>query len=196
MRRPKEVLTTGEVAKICNVAPRTVSKWFDSGKLRGYRIPGSKDRRIPLEQLIRFMKAHQIPLDGLDTGLIGVLIAEQDADLGKALTTVLEKSSGFQVTLVRTAFEAGARAEAEMPQVMLIDVSIPGFGGRETVRSIRNIANLKDCALVAMVERSAEGAAESLRQQGFDDVLEKPFDSAAMMAAIDAHLAATPANGE
>src|SRR4051812_28109101 len=40
----KDVLTTGEVAKICNVAPRTVSKWFDSGALHGYRIPGSKDR--------------------------------------------------------------------------------------------------------------------------------------------------------
>ena len=42
----KEVLTTGEVARICRVAPRTVSKWFDTGKLRGYRIPGSRDRRI------------------------------------------------------------------------------------------------------------------------------------------------------
>ena len=49
----KDVLTTGEVAKICNVAPRTVSKWFDTGALTGYRIPGSKDRRIPLTQLIR-----------------------------------------------------------------------------------------------------------------------------------------------
>src|SRR6266700_792671 len=60
----KDVLTTGEVAKICNVAPRTVSKWFDSGALHGYRIPGSKDRRIPLNQLIRFMKQHGMPLNG------------------------------------------------------------------------------------------------------------------------------------
>src|SRR5947207_1217774 len=43
----KKVFTTGQVAKICKVAPRTVSKWFDSGRLRGYRIPGSQDRRIP-----------------------------------------------------------------------------------------------------------------------------------------------------
>ena len=57
MSKPKDILTTGEVARICNVAPRTVSKWFDTGQLRGYRIPGSKDRRIPLAQLIRFMKA-------------------------------------------------------------------------------------------------------------------------------------------
>src|SRR5579862_2648637 len=54
----KDVLTTGEVAKICNVAPRTVSKWFDSGALTGYRIPGSKDRRIPLNQLIQIGRAH------------------------------------------------------------------------------------------------------------------------------------------
>ena len=65
----RDVLTTGEVAKICNVASRTVSKWFDSGQLRGYRIPGSKDRRIPVSSLIRFMKSHNIPLDGLMSGL-------------------------------------------------------------------------------------------------------------------------------
>jgi hypothetical protein len=47
--------TTGEVGVICDVAPRTVLKWFDSGKLKGYRIPCSKDRRIPREQLREFL---------------------------------------------------------------------------------------------------------------------------------------------
>ena len=73
MSRDKDVLTTGEVARICNVAPRTVSKWFDSGQLRGYRIPGSKDRRIPLNALIKFMKSHGIPMDGLVSGETRVL---------------------------------------------------------------------------------------------------------------------------
>ena len=72
--KKKSVLTTGQVAKICNVAPRTVSKWFDSGQLRGYRIPGSKDRRIPVDQLVRFMKSHGMPTEGVETGSIGVLI--------------------------------------------------------------------------------------------------------------------------
>jgi len=75
----KKVLTTGEVARICNVAPRTVSKWFDSGQLRGYRIPGSKDRRIPLEQLVRFMKSHGIPTDGLSLGAPTVLLMLAEA---------------------------------------------------------------------------------------------------------------------
>src|SRR5687768_11242767 len=77
----KDVLTTGEVAKICNVAPRTVSKWFDSGALRGYRIPGSKDRRIPLNQLIRFMKQHGMPLNGLMTGCTRILIVDDEQDI-------------------------------------------------------------------------------------------------------------------
>ena len=62
----KTIFTTGQVAKICKVAPRTVSKWFDSGRLRGYRIPGSQDRRIPREHLIRFLKEHGMPLGELD----------------------------------------------------------------------------------------------------------------------------------
>ena len=62
----KPVFTTGQVAKICKVAPRTVSKWFDSGTLRGYRIPGSQDRRIPREHLIRFLKEYGMPLGELE----------------------------------------------------------------------------------------------------------------------------------
>ena len=61
MAKGKKVLTTGEVAEICNVASRTVGKWFDGGLLKGYRIPGSRDRRIPVGELVRFMKAYEIP---------------------------------------------------------------------------------------------------------------------------------------
>jgi excisionase family DNA binding protein len=62
----KKVFTTGQVAKICRVSSRVVGKWFDSGKLRGYRIPGHQDRRIPRDQLIRFLKEHGLPLGELE----------------------------------------------------------------------------------------------------------------------------------
>jgi hypothetical protein len=60
------VFTTGKVAKICKVSPRTVSKWFDTDRLKGYRIPGSLDRRIPRKHLIQFMKENGIPLDDFE----------------------------------------------------------------------------------------------------------------------------------
>ena len=61
MAKGRKVLTTGEVAEVCNVASRTVSKWFDKKLLKGYRIPGSRDRRIPIAELVAFMKEYEIP---------------------------------------------------------------------------------------------------------------------------------------
>ncbi len=63
MASKKKAFTTGQVADICSVSPQTVIKWFDSGKLKGYKLPGSKDRRIPVENLLQFMKDHDIPVD-------------------------------------------------------------------------------------------------------------------------------------
>lgn len=54
----KQIFTTGDVAKMLQVAPRTISKWFDSGRLRGFRIPGSQDRRIPRQALEKFIEEH------------------------------------------------------------------------------------------------------------------------------------------
>ena len=91
MAKGKKVLTTGDVARICNVAPRTVSKWFDNGQLRGYRIPGSKDRRIPLNELVRFMKLHNMPTTSLPLGQLRVLVADSNSDSASALARTLKQ---------------------------------------------------------------------------------------------------------
>jgi excisionase family DNA binding protein len=185
MRRQKDVLTTGEVARVCNVAPRTVSKWFDSGKLRGYRIPGSKDRRIPLQQLIRFMRAHGMPLDGLNSGITRVLVVEADRDVAELLSTALARDAGYEVRTAHAAFEAGSVAEAFKPQIMLLDVSLPGLAGREAVRSIRNSPDLATAKLIAVTQPLREGEAENLKQQGFDATLPRPFEVSQAVAVIE-----------
>lgn len=64
------VLTTREVAKICGVAPRTVANWIDAKVLRGYCIPGSKDRRIIIRYLREFMQANDMNIEALDQFLL------------------------------------------------------------------------------------------------------------------------------
>lgn len=56
-----EVFTTGQIAEICKVSHRTVCRWIDSGRLKGYRIPGSKFRRVPRENLIQLLEQHEMP---------------------------------------------------------------------------------------------------------------------------------------
>ena len=120
-----KVFTTGQVAKICKVAPRTVSKWFDSGRLKGYRIPGSQDRRIPREYLIRFLKEHGMPLGDLeDEAMAKILIVAQDQVLIENLKRELPPERSFKVAVAASGFEAGIQAESFHPDCIITDFSI------------------------------------------------------------------------
>ena len=193
MERHKTVLTTGEVAKICSVAPRTVSKWFDAGHLRGYRIPGSKDRRIPVDQLIRFMRAHGIPLNGLDGGKRRVLVLDADTALSDALRTALENDGGFEVTTVGSALEAGAAAVELKPHVIVVDVSLPDVIPQAMVRFQRSNCDLQTTSLIGVSTNLSNGQGQALLQQGFAGFLSKPFDTAALIRVIEQTANFTPA---
>ncbi len=59
----KKIYTTGEVAKLLGININTVIKWFDDGKIQGFRLPGSRERRITHVALVAFMNENGIPMD-------------------------------------------------------------------------------------------------------------------------------------
>lgn len=69
-------LTTGVIARLTGVAPRTVSKWIDGGLLVGYRIPLSKDRRVEVSDLRTFMNLQGLPTTRLDEYLSGLAVED------------------------------------------------------------------------------------------------------------------------
>ena len=181
----KEVFTTGEVAGICNVAPRTVSKWFDSGQLRGYRIPGSKDRRIPKAHLLRFMRAHGIPLGELETGQVLLLIVDDDPDLTAILKESLEADGHYEVAVAGAAFEAGVSAGTRAPHVMIVDVTLPDLLPRALSRTIRANEQLQGLKLIGTSGGLTRGQGQALVQDGFDAFLRKPFEIRELIALIE-----------
>lgn len=170
------ILTTGQVAKICKVAPRTVSKWFDTGQLRGYRIPGSKDRRIPLQQLIRFMKAHGMPLDELETGQVRVLIVDPDRDLTALLQQALTAPGQFDTRIAESTFEAGALTEQFRPHVLLVSLDLAGVDGRLLARFFAGRPELEGTRLIGTSPALTSADRQALLQQGFHQLLAKPFN--------------------
>ena len=175
MSRQKDILTTGEVAKICNVAPRTVSKWFDSGQLRGYRIPGSKDRRIPISSLVRFMKAHNIPLDGLQSGRTRVLIVDDESEIVDVLEKVLTEQANYEVHTAHNGFAAGLECEKFKPSVILLDMHLPDVHGEDVLKIVRDNNELAMTKVIAMSGKLTDGQAQGLLTKGFDHYLKKPF---------------------
>ena len=184
MRSDKTVFTTGDVARICNVAPRTVSKWFDSGQLRGYRIPGSKDRRIPLDQLTRFMRAHGIPLGELASPQTRVLILDTDL----TLRTTLQKGlvdTGYEVDLADSAFEAGARVQEAKPRVLVVDMSLPDVEPKPLVRFIRTLDQVEAPQVIGTAIGLTDPQGQALIQEGLHGFIAKPFELRALITLIE-----------
>ena len=188
MDKRKDVLTTGQVAKICNVAPRTVSKWFDSGQLRGYRIPGSKDRRIPLPQLVRFMRAHNIPLNGLESGTSRVMLVDSNTELTGTLADALEKDGRYEVRIAECAFDAGVIAQQFKPHIIFLDIMLGDIDIKRICNLIRENAELEGARIVALTSALTDGEVQALLQQGYDAYLAKPFDVKELIQCIDESL--------
>ncbi|MEO0632251.1 MAG: response regulator [Planctomycetota bacterium] len=188
----KDVLTTGEVAKICNVAPRTVSKWFDSGQLKGYRIPGSKDRRIPVPELVKFMKAHGIPLDGITGGRTRVLIVDDETEVVGTLKDVLTERTNYDVRVATSGFEAGIECERFRPHVLLLDMHLgdgasSSSGDAETLAAhVQGSDSLQMTKIIPMSGKLTDGQAAALSSKGFEGFLRKPFQVRSVVESIEA----------
>ncbi len=185
MAKGKDVLTTGDVAKICHVAPRTVSKWFDNGQLKGYRIPGSKDRRIPVSELIRFMKVHNMPTEELAVGKIRILIADSNDQTTSALAEILQSKAGYEVQAVRTSFEAGAALLKFAPHVLLVSLLADDIDATSICRGIRDNEDLRTIKVIAIANQLSDSESEALLQKGFDGYVPYSADATEVIQKIE-----------
>jgi excisionase family DNA binding protein len=174
----KKVFTTGQVAKICKVAPRTVSKWFDSGRLRGYRIPGSQDRRIPREALIKFLKEYGMPLGELEEeGLHKILIVGAEKLFVDRIRELLPEAEDFKYELAASGFEAGIQAESFHPDTIIIDLAMGRAEGLQIATNLRRKPEYEQTLILAMASED-EADPDALKNYGFSEAFKKPFDIA------------------
>jgi excisionase family DNA binding protein len=171
----KSVFTTGDVADICKLSQQTVIRCFDSGRLRGYRVPGSKFRRIPRDALIQFMKEHSIPLDQLGSGKTRVLVVDDDLAIVEMLVELLERDGRFEVQTAATGFDAGLRTREFRPNVLVLDYLLPDINGNAVCRSIRSDESLKDVRIIIVSGVIDRDHVDKLLQDGADDFIQKPF---------------------
>ncbi len=189
MAKGKNVLTTGDVAKICNVAPRTVSKWFDSGQLKGYRIPGSKDRRIPVNELIRFMKQNDMPTTAIPVGKVRVLMVDGYANAVSGLAEDLRNKAGYEVQTVTSSFETGVVAQKLAPHVMLINLLAEDVDAADICKSVRCNEDLQTIRLIAIANQLSDSESAALLQMGFDGYISSPTDAVEVIKRIEETIA-------
>lgn len=171
----KAIFTTGEVAELCNLSQQTVIRNFDSGRLKGFRVPGSRFRRIPRDSLIQFMKEHGLSLDRIETGKTRVLVVDDDPAIVEMLVELLERDGRFEVQTAATGFDAGLRTREFRPDVIVLDFMLPDINGNAVCKSIRSDESLRDVRIIIVSGVVDPADVSKLKEAGADDFLQKPF---------------------
>lgn len=184
----KTVFTTGEAAKICKVSQQTIIRCFDSGQLKGFRVPGSRFRRIPRDVLYKFMKDNGIPTDALESGKRKALIVDDDQDLVDLLQDLLESDGRFEVRAVNNGFDAGMMVKEYRPDVIILDVMLPDINGREVCQRVRSDPAMDDVKIICISGIVEADKIDDLRNAGANDFIQKPFEMETVLNRVCKHL--------
>jgi excisionase family DNA binding protein len=172
----KAVYTTGEAAEICKLSQQTIIRCFDNGQLEGFRVPGSKFRRIPHEALMRFMRANNIPIEGIESGKIRVLVVDDDPEIVELFVDVLQADGRFEVATAQTGYDAGLMTEQFKPHIVVLDFMLPDINGNVVCRTIRENPALTDIRILIISGMVDPMEVEGLKTAGADDFIKKPFN--------------------
>jgi len=187
MDKMKNLFTTGEAAEICNISQQTIIRCFDSGRLDGFRIPGSRFRRIPRENLIKFMKENSIPLDNLNSeknGKIKVLIVDDDAEIVELMVDVLSRDGRFEIETAGSGYEAGVKTEQFRPDVIILDYMLPDVNGNVVCQTIKSNPNFESIRIIIVSGVANPEEVEDLMNAGATEFIKKPFNIANLVDRI------------
>ena len=174
----KDLFTTGEAAEICRVSQQTIIRCFDAGRLEGFRVPGSRFRRIPRQKLVKFMKDNDIPLDAMGSGKRKVLIVDDDAEIVELLVEVLERDGRFEVKTASSGYEAGMATEQFRPELILLDYMLPDVNGNVVCQTIRRNPEFEDIKIIIVSGVVKQEEISQLLKSGAEDFIRKPFNIA------------------
>ena len=175
--RAHKKLTTFQIANMLGVSDQSVSNWIDAGQLPAERTPGGH-RRVERDDLIEFLKQQdmRIPPE-LDAAPRTVLVVDDDPDvaewIGKSLR---EKCPGCRVLTAHDGFDAGKIVAAERPDLVVLDLYMPGMDGFEVCRRIKSDPRTQSVKVIAVTAHPSAQAEQAIRNAGASAYLTKPLE--------------------
>ncbi len=171
----KKVFTTGEAAQLCKVSQQTIIRCFDSGRLNGFRVPGSKFRRIPRDELLRFMRQNGIPTESMESAKRKILIVDDDPKIVELLEDVFAGDERLEVSSASTGYDAGLLTERLKPDLIILDYMLPDVNGNVVCERIRANDELVKTRILLVSGVINQSEVQGLLDAGADGFIQKPF---------------------
>lgn len=185
-----KTLTSGEIAAFCDVNLRTVIRWIESGKLKGFKLPGRGNNRVLVDDFIDFLERHNMPVPQQLHGdaTPGILIVDDEMPVAKSIQRVARRA-GYDTMIATGGFQAGIMLSQNNPKLMTLDLSMPGMDGYSVIQFTREqqrYKRLKIIVISALDDISLERALDL----GADAVLQKPFSNHDLTSLLDTYMSA------
>jgi excisionase family DNA binding protein len=193
-------LTSVEVAAACGVSTRTVSNWIRDGAIPAHRTVGGHGR-VAVEDLRKFLldRGMPVPKDlggpsrapataperpAAETRRRRVLVIDDDETLLEVVREFLT-SSGYEVETARHGFLAGYLAGHRRPDVILLDIMMPGLDGYEVLSLMRKRPEARSIPVIACTSLRGPEVEARIRGAGFHAYVRKPIDFRALLQLLE-----------
>ncbi|NRP10357.1 MULTISPECIES: response regulator [unclassified Marinobacterium] len=189
-----KTLSTGEIAKLCDVNLRTVIRWIERGALKGFKLPGRGNNRVRVEDFLAFLVEHEIPIPAeLQEDSRKVLVVDDEPAIARALQRVLRKH-GLVAEVAADGFQAGTKLMKDRPILVTLDLSMPGLSGYDVLSFVRETPEIASTKILVISALGSEALQKAI-DLGADAILNKPFDNHELVEVIN-KLVGTPAKAE
>ncbi|NRP96230.1 Sporulation initiation phosphotransferase F [Marinobacterium sp. xm-g-59] len=189
-----KTLSTGEIAKLCDVNLRTVIRWIERGALKGFKLPGRGNNRVRVEDFLAFLVEHEIPIPAeLQEDSRKVLVVDDEPAIARALQRVLRKH-GLVAEVAADGFQAGTKLMKDRPILVTLDLSMPGLSGYDVLSFVRETPEIASTKILVISALGSEALQKAI-DLGADAILNKPFDNHELVEVIN-KLVGTPVKAE
>jgi len=182
-------LSTFAIAQMLHVDPGSVANWIDRGLLKAHRTPGGH-RRVRKEDLVHFLREHKMPIpEGLDSSPVRILVVDDNPTITKLIAKAINNvHPDFEVIEAHDGFKSGTIVATLQPEVVILDLRMPGMDGVEVCRQIKSQESTKSAEVLAMTAYPTDDNVEKVLKMGARICLNKPLDMDLLIKEIEASL--------
>ena len=125
------------------------------------------------------------------TGTQKRILVIEDQELNRKVVRIVLQSKGYTVVEATDATEALASLEAAIPQLILMDIALPGQSGEDLTRRIKSNLAWVNIPIIALTAAAMSGDRERILKAGCDDYLSKPIDITVLVERVETHIKRT-----